>query len=73
MLIFFFRFLENLCGKRGGRKLMQIEVFSHYHNFIGFKVTMTVLHVCTFAVGFPLNMYVAANMVERGEENENEL
>ena len=29
---------------------MQIEVFSHYHNFIGFKVTMTVLHVCAFAV-----------------------
>ena len=34
---------------------------------------MTVLHVCAFAVGFPLNMYVTANMVERGEENENEL
>ena len=49
------------------------DIFSHYHNFIGFKVTMTVLHVCAFAVGFPLNMYVAANMVERGEENENEL
>ena len=29
---------------------MQIEVFHHYHNFIGFKVTMTVVHVCAFAV-----------------------
>ena len=34
---------------------------------------MTVLHVCAFGDGFPLNMYVAAKMVERGEENENEL
>ena len=45
-MLIFFLLLENLCEKRGGRKLMQIEVFSHYHNFIGFKVTMTVLHVC---------------------------
>ena len=61
-----------MCERGGGRKLKQI-VFSHFHNIIGFKVTMTVLHVCAFAVGFPLYMYVAANMVERGEENENEL
>ena len=27
-----------------------VEVFSHFHNIIGFKVTMTVLHVCAFAV-----------------------
>ena len=52
---------------------MQIEVFSHYQNFIAFKVTMTVLHVCAFAAGFPLYMYVAANMAERGDENKNEL
>ena len=47
---FFFLLFENLCEKHGGRKLMQIEVFHHYHNFIGFKVTMTVVHVCAFAV-----------------------
>ena len=39
----------NLCEGGGGRKLMQI-VFSHFHDIIGFKVTMTVLHVCAFAV-----------------------
>ena len=37
-----------MCEKGGGRKLTQI-VFSHFHNIIGFKVTMTVLHVCAFA------------------------
>ena len=35
---FFFLLLKNLCDKSGGRKLMQIEVFSHFHNIIGFKV-----------------------------------
>ena len=44
----FFLLLENLCERGGGRKLMQTEVSSHYHNIIGFKVTMTVLHVCAF-------------------------
>ena len=37
---------------------------------------MTVLHVCTFAVvsGFiHVYIYVAANMVEQAEGNENEL
>ena len=29
---------------------MHIEVCTHYQNIIGFKVTRTVLHVCTFAV-----------------------
>ena len=30
---------------------MLIEVLCHiYHNIRGFKVTMTVLHVCTFAL-----------------------
>ena len=34
---------------------------------------MTVLHVCVFAAGFPLYMYVAANMGEQGDKNKNEL
>ena len=29
---------------------MQTEVFSHFYDIIGFKVIMTVLHVCAFAV-----------------------
>ena len=70
---FFFLLLGNLCERGGGRKLKQI-VFSHFHNIIGFKVTMTVLHVCAFAVvsGFiHVYIYVAANMVEQAEGNEN--
>ena len=38
-----------MCEGGGGRKLMWI-VFSHFQDIIGFKVTMTVLHVCAFAV-----------------------
>ena len=47
---FFFLLLENLRERGGGRKLMQIEVFCNFHDIIGFKVTMTVLHVFAFAV-----------------------
>ena len=33
------------------KEIIHIEVFSHYNrNIIGFKVTMTVLYVCAFAV-----------------------
>ena len=49
-MLIFFPLLENLCERGGGRKLMQTEVSSHYHNIIGFKATMNVLHVCAFAV-----------------------
>ena len=47
----FYLLFENLCERGGGRKLTRIyRIFSHFHNIIGFKVTMTVLHVCAFAV-----------------------
>ena len=47
----FYLLLENLCERGGGRKLMQIyRIFSHVHNIKGYKVTMTVLRVCAFAV-----------------------
>ena len=36
---FFFLLLENLCERGGGRKLIQIEVFRHFDDIIGFKVT----------------------------------
>ena len=35
---FFFLF-QNLCERGGGRKLMQIKAFRHFHDIIGFKVT----------------------------------
>ena len=47
---FVFLLFENLCERGGGRRLMQREVLRHFHDIIGFKVTMTVLHVCAFAV-----------------------
>ena len=51
---------------------MPTKAFSPFHNIIGFKVTMTVLHVFAFAVVFLYTyMYVAANMVEQVEGNEN--
>ena len=47
----FYLLLENLCERGGGRKLTRIyRICSHFHNITGFKVTMTLLHVCAFAV-----------------------
>ena len=69
---FVFSYYKNLCEGGGGRKLMPTKAFSPFHNIIGFKVTMTVLHVFAFAVASLYTyMYVAANMVEQVEGDEN--
>ena len=49
-MLILFSLIRKFVWERWWQKINANKSFSHFHNIIGFKVTMTVLHVCAFAV-----------------------